>query len=185
LPSPDPSEAAPTADTAAAKPGSPVVIAGDMIPARDWPEWLDLGRLFGGQPENRPGPERLERRAPPRKAAPPPASYRTLCVRLCDGFFWPISYSVPRARAKRDAAQCEKSCPGKARLFLHRNPGEEADDMVDLEGLRYRDYPKAFLYRTEYLADCTCRGNPWEEEAQARHRSYVDAARAGMSAGPR
>src|SRR5436190_21216935 len=30
----------------------------------------------------------------------------------------------------------------------------------------------------EYVADCTCRGNPWDEAALARHRAYAEAAQA-------
>ncbi len=176
-----PGDKKPPADPAP-KLTEPETITGHMIPQRDWLDWF--GSLFGAPPAPPPRLERRER-PPVRKAAPPPVSYRTLCVRLCDGFYWPISYSVPRDRAKRDAEQCEKSCPGKARLFLYRNPGEEVDDMVDLEGRGYRDHPKAFLYRTEYVADCTCRGQPWDEEAMARHRSYVEATKAKKSATPR
>jgi hypothetical protein len=161
----------------------PVTVVGHMDPLRDWGDWL--GSIFGFNP---PPPPKIERRErpppPPRKAAPAPATYRTMCVRTCDGFYWPISYSVPHSRTKRDAQQCEKSCPGKARLFVYRNPGEEVDDMIDLKGDRYRDHPNAFLYRTEYIADCTCRGQPWDEEAVARHRSYGEAAKAKMSAAP-
>jgi hypothetical protein len=177
---------APPADKSLSKSGGPVTVEGAMVPQRDWFDWPFLEKLLGGT-LGTPPPPRLERREkpPPRKAAPPPASYRTVCVRLCDGFFWPISYSVPQSRAKHDAQKCEKSCPGKARLFLYRNPGEEIDDMVDLQGRRYRDFPKAFLYRTEYVADCTCRGHPWEEEAMARHRSYVEAAKARTAAAPK
>jgi Protein of unknown function (DUF2865) len=183
-PVPQPSDNVAQSDNAA-KPSDAVAVTGHMIPQKDWPDWSSLGSIFGFSAP--PPPPRLERREkpPPRKATPPPATYRTMCVRTCDGFYWPISYSVPHGRAKRDAQQCEKSCPGKARLFLYRNPGQEIEDMVDLEGRRYSDSPKAFLYRTEYVADCTCRGHPWEEEAMARHRSYINAVKAKTSAAAR
>jgi Protein of unknown function (DUF2865) len=48
--------------------------------------------------------------------------------------------------------------------------------MVDRDGKPYRELPAAFLYRTRYLADCTCRPQPWEEEAAARHRAFSQAA---------
>jgi hypothetical protein len=104
--------------------------------------------------------------------------YRTLCVRLCDGFFFPISHSTHRGRFARDAEQCEKSCPGRGRLFVHRSSGQDVEDMADLQGKRYRDLPAAFVYQTQHVADCTCRGNPWDEEALARHRAYAEAAKA-------
>ena len=48
--------------------------------------------------------------------------------------------------------------------------------MVDRDGKPYRELPAAFLYRTRYLADCTCRPQPWEEEAAARHRAFSQAS---------
>ena len=104
-------------------------------------------------------------------------TYRTLCVRLCDGFYFPVSESTRRERLSGDAKQCEQRCPTRSRLFVHRNPGEDVDDMVDLQGHPYRNLPTALLYQTKYVADCTCHGNPWDEAALARHRTYAEDAR--------
>jgi hypothetical protein len=187
-PTPDPprrSDAVLPVKHAVGKPGTAGESVGDMIPQRDWLDWPFLEKLLSSPPAPpRTEPREEPRPAPPPKAAPP-ASYRTLCVRLCDGYYWPISYSISRSRAKRDAERCEQSCPGRARLFLHRNPGEDVEDMVDLQGRPYRDHPQAFLYRAEYIADCTCRGHPWEEEAMTRHRSYAETARSRASAASR
>ena len=43
--------------------------------------------------------------------------YRTLCVRMCDGYYWPISQSAPRSRFYRDAGVCRSACGEEARLF--------------------------------------------------------------------
>ncbi len=104
-------------------------------------------------------------------------TYRTLCVRLCDGFYFPVSDSTRRERFSGDAKQCEQRCPARSRLFVHRNPGEDANDMVDLKGHPYRTLPTALLYQTKYVADCTCHGNPWDEAALARHRTYAEDVR--------
>jgi hypothetical protein len=45
--------------------------------------------------------------------------------------------------------------------------------MVDLEGRPYSNLENAFRHKREYVPDCTCRGNPWDEEALARHRAYA------------
>jgi hypothetical protein len=103
-------------------------------------------------------------------------TYRTLCVRLCDGFYFPVSDSTRRERLSGDAKQCEQRCPSRSRLFVHRNPGENTDDMVDLQGHPYRTLPTALLYQTKYVTDCTCQGNPWDEAALARHRTYAEDA---------
>ena len=104
-------------------------------------------------------------------------TYRTLCVRLCDGFYFPVSDSTRRERLSADAKQCEQRCPARSRLFVHRNPGEDVEDMVDLRGHPYRNLRTAHLYQTKYVADCTCHGNPWDEAALARHRTYAEDAR--------
>lgn len=108
------------------------------------------------------------------------ATYRTVCVRLCDGYYWPISYATTRSSFERDAAKCEASCGG-AKLYVYRNPGEEAEDMVDLRGQPYTRLTTAFLYRTQYDAQCKCQPHPWEEAARLRHRIYAleAAARQG------
>lgn len=122
---------------------------------------------------------REHRREPPAKLEPAPedrrsGTYRTLCVRLCDGFYFPISYATRRDRFEDDAKRCEQSCPSRSRLFVHRNPGEGFEDMTDLEGQPYRALPNAFKHQTQYVADCTCRGNPWDQAALARHRAFAE-----------
>jgi hypothetical protein len=87
-------------------------------------------------------------------------TYRTLCVRLCDGFYFPMSYATYPDRFALDAKRCERSCPARSRLFVHRNPGESVAEMVDLDGRSYRDLPTAFLHQLRYVPDCTCHGNP-------------------------
>jgi len=38
-------------------------------------------------------------------------TYRTLCVRSCDGYYFPISYATGRGRFKTDAAVCASMYP--------------------------------------------------------------------------
>ena len=54
-------------------------------------------------------------------------TYRTLCVRLCDGFYFPISPATPQSRFARDADACSASCGSEARLFYHPNVGGNVD----------------------------------------------------------
>ena len=49
--------------------------------------------------------------------------------------------------------------------------------MRDLDGQAYQKLENAFRFRREYVADCTCRGNPWDEASLARHRAYAEAAK--------
>ena len=57
-------------------------------------------------------------------------AYRTLCVRACDGFYFPISYSTPRSRFEIDASVCQALYPPvEATLYVHRT-GTSSDTMV-------------------------------------------------------
>jgi hypothetical protein len=85
------------------------------------------------------------------------ATYRTLCVRLCDGFYFPISFAVPESGLTRDAEQCRASCGTEARLFYHPNPGGSVASMSDLAGRAYSALPTAFAYRKTLVAGCSCR----------------------------
>lgn len=131
--------------------------------------------LFGGGRDERPEPV-------PRPDPVPGwgGAYRTVCVRLCDGFPVPISQATHRGRFAGDAKRCEQTCPG-SKLFAYPSSGQEIDQAVDLDRKRYADLPNAFKHRTEYVANCTCRGNPWDAEALARHRAYAEQQKAQQS----
>ncbi|MBX9589403.1 MAG: DUF2865 domain-containing protein [Hyphomonadaceae bacterium] len=102
------------------------------------------------------------------------STYRTMCVRLCDGYYFPISFAASQDRFARDAHTCESRCGGgQASLFVYRNPGADVEDMVDLRGRPYRQLSTAFLYRQEYVPACRCQPNPWDAEARERHRMYA------------
>ena len=101
------------------------------------------------------------------------ATFRSVCVRLCDGYYFPVSFSVTSDRLERDAKVCASRCGNQGRLFVQNNPGGSAEAMVDLAGRPYRQLKTAFLYRTEYVASCTCQPQPWEAASQDRHRGYA------------
>jgi len=119
-------------------------------------------------PEQQPLPPRTEENG----------TYRTMCVRLCDGFYWPMSYATTRENFARDEARCEKSCGSPARLFVYRNQGGEPEDMRSIAGEPYSKLPTAFLFRTKYVDQCRCGPQPWDKEALQRHKVYaLEAAR--------
>jgi hypothetical protein len=85
------------------------------------------------------------------------ATYRTLCVRASDGYYFPISFSTTPDHFNTDAAACQAMCPGaNVSLYVHHNPGEEVDSMVSLTGLPYSALPTAFKYRTSYDPSSSC-----------------------------
>uniref|UniRef100_UPI003BA99D90 DUF2865 domain-containing protein n=1 Tax=Stappia sp. TaxID=1870903 RepID=UPI003BA99D90 len=105
-------------------------------------------------------------------------TYRTMCVRMCDGFFFPVSFSVTDAGFGRDAAICQARCPGaETKLFVHRNPGETVENLVSLEGEPYTDLPNADRFRTTYVSGCGCR------DTSEPNQSLVSLTTSGDEAG--
>ncbi|MCW2309463.1 DUF2865 domain-containing protein [Rhodobium gokarnense] len=84
-------------------------------------------------------------------------NYRTLCVRTCDGYYFPISFRTTQEKFARDQAVCAAMCPSAdVRLYVHRNPGEESEDMISVDGEPYTELPTAFAYRDSFKPECTC-----------------------------
>lgn len=104
------------------------------------------------KPKKKPA-EKQQRRQPSAAGG----SYRTLCVRTCDGYYFPISNKATRSKFEIDSNACLQRCAGgEARLFVHRYPGQEVSSAVDLQGNRYVDLENAFLYRKELVEGCGC-----------------------------
>ena len=90
-----------------------------------------------------------------------PGSLRTLCVRTCDGAFFPISSNSSPADFQRDAETCQRRCPGtETALYYHALATEETSQMVSAAtGEPYADLPSAFVYKTRDLSQpgqCGC-----------------------------
>lgn len=93
-----------------------------------------------------------------RMSIPAGGTYRTLCVRTCDGYFFPVSFSTGRDQLANDAARCSEICPAaETELFVHRNPGGLQEDMVSLSGVAYSTLDNAYRFKTEYVSGCGCR----------------------------
>lgn len=83
---------------------------------------------------------------------------RTVCVRKVDGYYWPISYSTLIDYAQNDLLECQAQCPGvDVDLYYYDNPGQEPDQMINLQGVPYKSLPTAFAYRTSYDPNNTCK----------------------------
>jgi len=129
--------------------------------------------FFGGGREE----EEVEQ-TPIYRSIDPNGRYRSVCVRLCDGFFYPISYVTYGARLAQDATQCQSNCAAPAELYVYRNPGQEIEQAVSLNGSAYMDLPVALRFRKEFVNGCSCKQaeyNPTEIEA-ANKRAEADAA---------
>jgi hypothetical protein len=96
----------------------------------------------------------------------PNGTYRTVCVRTCDGYYFPISYSTVPGRFADDDHACQRLCPAsEVALYSYRNPGEGIEQAVSTTGQPYTSLPNAFRYRKEFTAACSCRkaGQSWAD----------------------
>ena len=92
------------------------------------------------------------------------AGYRTVCVRTCDGYYYPISYSTSPSKFPEDERTCQASCPtAEVMLFAHRNPGEDINQAISTTGQPYTALPNAFKYRQAFDNACSCKrsGESW------------------------
>lgn len=143
-------------------------------PAAQKPRRGGLFDFFGGSQEPEPQPEF---QTPVYRSIDPNGRYKTVCVRLCDGFFYPISYSTYGARVGADAERCQTNCAAPAELYVHP-VGREIEQAISLQGSAYMDLPVALKFRKEYVKGCSCKQaeyNPAEIEA-ANKRAAADAA---------
>ena len=117
-----------------------------------------LDNLFGNN-NNNPN-------APGADLGPQSGTFRTVCVRTCDGFYFPISFATVPARFPDDEKTCKALCPAaEATLFSYRNPGEDMSSAVSINGQPYSSSPNAFRYRQEFNPSCACKvaGQTWSD----------------------
>ena len=120
-----------------------------------------LSNLFGNN--NGPG-------APPADLGPQSGTYRTVCVRSCDGGYFPISFATVPARFGDDEKTCRALCPAtEATLYAYRNPGEDMNQAVSISGQPYASSPNAFRFRQEFNPSCSCKaaGQTWADALKA------------------
>jgi hypothetical protein len=93
-------------------------------------------------------------------------TFRTICVRTCDGYYFPISFATTSERFRDDELSCQRMCPAaEVSLYTYHNPGEEVAQAVSLNGRLYTELPTAFNYRKALNPACGCRrpGESWAE----------------------
>jgi hypothetical protein len=99
----------------------------------------------------------------PIEIPPPPqgtGEFRTMCVRTCDGYFFPMSNAATLGDFERDQKNCESSCPGtEMQVFYSRGIDAESADMTSAStGEPYSRMPNAYLYKRTDISvpQCGC-----------------------------
>jgi hypothetical protein len=118
-----------------------------------------LDNLFGNN-NSTPSP------SPGADLGPQSGTFRTVCVRTCDGGYFPISFATVPARFPDDEKTCKALCPAtEASLYAYRNPGEDINQAVSISGQPYTQSPNAFRFRQEFNSSCACKaaGQTWSD----------------------
>ncbi|MFM2422775.1 MAG: hypothetical protein RL291_1305 [Pseudomonadota bacterium] len=88
----------------------------------------------------------------------PFATYRTVCVRTCDGYFFPISFSTLPNHFQRDVELCKSRCAAPVELYYYQNPGGDIKQAVSVANQTpYTSLRSALRYQKEYVQGCSCK----------------------------
>ncbi|UOM33655.1 DUF2865 domain-containing protein [Acuticoccus sp. I52.16.1] len=95
-------------------------------------------------------------------------NYRTVCVRLCDGFYFPINSRSHSDNFYDELAMCIGRCPGAdVSLYAHGSDSPVESMRSTMTGERYVTLPTAFAYRKRSVSGCGCQpmstGSPDEK----------------------
>ena len=85
--------------------------------------------------------------------------FHTMCVRTCDGYFYPMSNAASVGDFERDQKNCESSCPGtEMQVFYSRGMDDDSGSMTSsVTGQPYASLPTAYLYKqANYTRPPTC-----------------------------
>lgn len=129
-------------------------------------------RRYASLPDTRPAAgQRFVQRTPRLDARPvrpgrreravAPASFatgtRTVCVRRCDGYVFPLGRLQARADLAVHAAACAAACPSAQTDLFTLAPGRfEMEQSADLDGRPYLRTASANLYRRTRVENCAC-----------------------------
>ena len=101
----------------------------------------------------------------PQEEQKPTGGSEALCVRTCDGGFFPLVYSARRS-SETLTDLCKASCPNTEVRVYTRVPGQEVKTAVGLDGAPYMNLPNALKFEKTLESGCTCKP-PGESWAQA------------------
>ncbi|OWV71748.1 hypothetical protein ATY76_31335 [Rhizobium sp. R339] len=97
----------------------------------------------------------------------------TICVRSCDGGFFPISSNATSVDFGRDAQTCAKMCPGiETQLFYRDVRSTEASNMISVAtGTPYSAMKNAFAYKNRAPGEknaCACNLTAYYNEMRGK-----------------
>jgi hypothetical protein len=147
-------------------------------PAAEMPQSRPQPSLTpGGRPYNFPAQQSTPRRGgeDDDERGAKVGTLKTVCVRMCDGYYFPVSNATTKKGLFRDQMKCRSACGDEARLFHLPAGSTDVGEATDGNGRVYGLLNVAYKYRKSLVAGCQCRPAPWSEAEAARHQQYAEA----------
>jgi hypothetical protein len=101
----------------------------------------------------------------------PKGGSQAICVRSCDGGFFPVNYSTRRENLQE---LCSALCPNTEVSLYTRNPNSDVGTAVSADGQPYRDLQNAFKFQKSFDPACTCKP---KDESWVQALTQSDAER--------
>lgn len=88
-----------------------------------------------------------------------------ICVRTCDGGFFPVSYSIGGRNLDDFAELCQALCPNAQTEVYRYTNGGDVNDAVSSSGASYTELKNAGKFRKTFDPACTCKpaNKSWSE----------------------
>ena len=112
------------------------------------------------------------------------ATYRTVCVRLCDGYYFPVSFSTLPSHFAQDDDLCQSKCAAPVELYSHPNPGGAMEQATSVKTQElYTKLKTAFRYRKEYVQGCSCKEAEYVPQTPVPGDKRAEALGGGATVG--
>ena len=144
-----------------------------------------LEKLFGGEPDRTYPPEPVAPAPDEVENTRPSGGSMAVCVRTCDGGFFPVSYSARRGDLGQLQDLCTALCPNTEAKLYTRSLSRDMHNAVSATGEPYEDLPNAFKYEKAVDKTCTCRppGQTWVQ-ALANAEQLLDSRKGDLIVSP-
>jgi hypothetical protein len=116
------------------------------------------GQQDRGAEEAPRGPETAPAPAPVEETQSRKGGSQAVCVRTCDGGFFPLSFSASSAGSDQLLELCKALCPNAEVELFTRNPGRDISTAVSADGVtEYESLPNALKYTKNFDPNCGCK----------------------------
>ena len=113
--------------------------------------------LFGSSREQIPIDDIAPPMRDPAEDGRPRGGSMAVCVRACDGGYFPVSYSARSSRYDSLEELCQAQCPGTKTALYTMPPSGTIDQAVGTDGEPYASMENAGKFRKTYNPTCACK----------------------------